>query len=477
MNITQAGIGSGLELESIIEAFITAESVPTEIRLQDKEDRTRTELSGVGSFKSALSQFQSVLKKLDTIDEFNQQTVTASDDSISVSTNGFATDGSFDIIVDRLASATRIQTENFAGGAGTTFGVGTLTLASANGDTFDVDIDGADDLSAIRDKINSSTDNFGVQVTLVNLESGTYLSYSSSETGEINELTVTTDDNALDALAQSNTTSMTTNANAVTTSAQDAKIRINGDPTNAAKDDNVVYSSTNEFKNSIEDVTIVVNKVSTLNASDNPVASTLTIAQDTSVASEIINEFVSGYNALTEAMVGLAAPRQGRLAFDSDLRSMRGQLNNIVTSTVSGVTGNVNALSSIGILINRDGKLEISAVGIGTMDSGAKQLSNAIANNLDQVGSLFAADGGVVSQLTSLIETYTDSDGSLSVREKTLNANLEDIEDEWQAHEDFLRSYEETLRSRFAFLDSTIAAYDATSSWLTSALKPKTASE
>ena len=477
MNITQAGIGSGLDLESIIEAFVTAESVPTEIRLQEKEERTRTELSGLGSFKSALSEFQSVLKKLDTIDEFNQQTVTSSDETISVTTNGFATDGSFDIIVDRLAAATRIQTENFAGGSTSTVGDGILTLASANGDSFDVTIDAADDLSAIRDKINSATDNFGVQVTLVNLESGTYLSYSSSETGVANELSITTDDTAIDSLAQSNTTTLTMNANMVTVAAQDAKIRINGDPTNALKDDNVVLSSTNEFKNSIEDVTIVVNKVSDLDASNNPLASTLTIAQDTSVASEIINEFVNGYNALTESMIGLGAPLQGRLAFDSDLRSMRGQLNNIITSTVSGATGDINALSSIGILISREGKLEISATGIGTMDSGAKQLSDAIANNLDQVGSLFADDGGIVSQLTELIDTYTDSDGSLSTREKTLNENLDDIADQWDAHETFLRSYEETLRKRFSFLDSTVAAYDATSSWLTSALKVPTKSE
>ncbi|WP_448249216.1 flagellar filament capping protein FliD [Thalassotalea agariperforans] len=463
MNITQAGIGSGLDLESIIEAFITAESVPTEIRLQEKEERTRTELSGLGSFKSALSQFQSVLKKLDTIDEFNQQTVTTSDENISVTTNGYATDGSFDVEVLQLAAATKIQTTNFAGGSTSTVGAGTLTFASANGDTFDVTIDAADDLSAIRDKINSAGDNFGVQVTLVNQDSGTYLSYSSSETGTDNELSVTTSDVALDDLA----------TNASVTGAIDAKIRINGpDPDGLDPDYNVITSSTNEFKNTIEDVTIVAKKVSATDES-----TSLTISQDTSVASEIINEFVNGYNALTESMIGLGAPIQGRLAFDSDLRSMRGQLNNIITSTVSSATGDINALSSIGILISRDGKLEISATGIGTMDSGAKQLSDAIANNLDQVGSLFADDGGIVSQLTELIDTYTDSDGSLSTREKTLNENLDDIADQWDAHETFLRSYEETLRKRFSFLDSTVAAYDATSSWLTSALKVPTKSE
>ena len=71
MNITSAGIGSGLDLEGIIEAYINAEAIPTEIRLQNKEIRLTTELSGVGQFKSALSTFESVVKKLGATDAFN----------------------------------------------------------------------------------------------------------------------------------------------------------------------------------------------------------------------------------------------------------------------------------------------------------------------------------------------------------------------------------------------------------------------
>lgn len=52
MNITSAGIGSGLDLEGIITAYINAEAIPSEIRLQEKEDRLKTEISGVGAFKS-----------------------------------------------------------------------------------------------------------------------------------------------------------------------------------------------------------------------------------------------------------------------------------------------------------------------------------------------------------------------------------------------------------------------------------------
>lgn len=99
MNITSAGIGSGLDLESIIEAFVTSESLPTEIRLQEKEDRVNTELSGLGSFKSSLSTFQTIINKLASIDDFNEQVIDASNDDISVSTNGFASNGQFSVEV------------------------------------------------------------------------------------------------------------------------------------------------------------------------------------------------------------------------------------------------------------------------------------------------------------------------------------------------------------------------------------------
>jgi flagellar hook-associated protein 2 len=446
MNITQAGIGSGLDLESLIEAFVTAESIPSEIRLQEKEDRINTELSGIGSFKSALSTFQTAAEKLSSADDFYEQTVDVSNDDISVSTNGFATNGSFSIEVIQLAEATRRQTADFTDSE-TVVGAGSLTFTSANGDTFDVAIDATDDLSAIRDKINEESTNFGVNVTLVNHDGGTYLSYSSTETGEDNALTVSTTDTALDTLATTT----------VTNTAKNGIIEIDG---------NVVTSSSNEFKNNIEDVTIVANQVTASGAA------TLDIAQDTSVASTLINEFVAGYNAMVENLIGLGAPVQGRLAFDPEVRSMKSQLSNIVTNTVSSITGDFNSLGSMGILVNADGKLEISATGIGTMDSGADQLNDAITNNLDEVGAVFATSDGVISQITDLIDSYNDTDGSLTQRQTALNLDLTGISDDYETLEARLRNYEETLRSRFSFLDSTVAGFNATSSFLTSALAP-----
>lgn len=449
MNITQAGIGSGLDLESIIEAFVTAESVPQEIRLQEKEDRYKTELSGIGSLKSALSTFQSVANKLKDISDFNQQTVTASGDNFSATTNGFATSGSFEIEVLKLAKATKIQTSNFADSA-TTVGAGTLTFNSANGDTFDVTIDAADDLSTIRDKINQGTGNFGVNVTLVNSDSGTFLTYSASKTGTDNALTVTSGDAALSGLSTTATESVV---------ADNAVIEIDG---------NVITNSTNEFKNNIEDVTIVVSKVS-----DVGVTSTLDVTQDTSVANTLITDFVAGYNALIENMVGLGAPVQGRLAFDADLRSMRGQLSNVAINLVPSLSGNsLQSLNDIGVSFNKDGRLEISTVATGSLKSGADKLSDAISNDINGVGEIFASTDGIVSQLTALIDNYNGGDGTLTKRQTTLNANLTEIKDEYTALQARLRSYEDTLRKRFSFLDSTVAQFSATGDFLKTALAP-----
>lgn len=448
MNITSAGIGSGLDLESIITAFVTAESVPTEVRLQKKEERITSELSGLGTFKSALSSFQSVADKLKTVDDFNEQIIDVGNDDVSITTNGFASNGAFEISVIQLAEATRIQTPDFAS-ASTTVAAGALTFGAGSG-SFDVAIDATDDLSTIRDKINAQTDNFGVTASLVNSDSGTYLSYTSNTTGTANELSVTTADAALDNLATNATT---------TRNAKDAIIEIDGAG-------NTVTSSSNEFKNTIEDVTIVANKVSTSGAA------TLNISQNTEIATDLVNEFVAAFNTLSDSLDVLASPKFGKLAFDSDLRAMKGQLNDILTNSVGSMAGgDVKSLIDIGVGFNKFGKLEISPVGIGTLDSGVETLNKRVTNDLDELGQLFASPDGIVSQLTSLIDNYNDSDGALTKRQTDLSDDLSGISDEYDNLETRLRDYEDTLRKRFSFLDSTVAGYNATASFLTSALK------
>jgi flagellar hook-associated protein 2 len=450
MNITSAGIGSGLDLEGIIEAYIAAEAVPTEVRLQNKEDRLTTELSGVGQYKSALSNFESILKKLSDTDDFNKQIVDVSSDDIAVTTNGFASNGSFDVEVQQLAKGSRVQSEAGAfTSSADTVGSGTLTFSAGIGAdevTFNVAIDASDDLSAIRDKINEQSENFGVTANVINVDGESYLSYSSEKTGDTNGLTITTSDTSLAAISTAATTKQ---------AAQSATITVDGAS---------VSSDTNEFKNIIEDVTIVA-------ASENIGSpTTITLSQDDENGQDLVNKFVAGYNALIDTMDNLSNPETGELAFDPAIRTMKSQLVNIVTGSVNGLSGSINSLDDVGITLDKFGHLEVSSFGYGSLASGSEKLSNALDNNLNEIGELFASTDGVSVQLNSLLDSYIGSEGSITERKSSLSVEISGIKDEYSNLEDKLRNYEDTLRRKFTFLDQTVSQFNATSTWLTSTL-------
>ncbi len=448
MAVTSLGIGSGIDLESLVVAYIDAEAIPQEIRLQEKEERLNLELSGVGSFKSALSSFNDILTKLSDIDAFNKQ-VTASDSSaVEVKTNGFASNGSFEIAVEQLAQGSRRQS-TLQSASTDILGAGTLTF-NAGSESFDVTIGASDTLSDIRDSINAQAENFGVTANIINTDAGTYLVYNSEVSGDVNNLTVSSTGSA----ALNNISSLSTQG--VDDVAQDARVYVDG---------NLITSDTNEFNNSIEDITFTVSEVTTVGS-----PATISVSQDSEYGNELIDEFISGYNALVDNLTGLAAPKQGRLAFDPNVRQVKQDLVNTVIETVSGVSGSFSALSDIGLELDRNGKLGKSTFSSANISSGQEKLDYALENKSADLGELFASSNGIATQMSNMIDGYISSDGVLTQRQNTLNERVSGIADEYANLEDRLRSYEETLRKQFTYLDSTISQYNATSSYLTGVL-------
>lgn len=446
-NITNLGIGSGLDLESIVTAYINSTAIPQEIRLQEKEERLGLELSGVGSFKSALSTFNTTLDKLTKADAFNKQSVSVSSSAIDVTTNGFASNSEFSIEVQQLAKGSQLKSASYTSSSDLV-GNGTLTL-TAGSNTFDVVIDAADDLSSTRDKINAQAENFGVTANIVNGDTGSYLVYTSTVSGAANNLTVTTSDASLANIS-------TNNSQTLAQQSADAIISIDGE---------TVTRETNEFKNVIEDVTINAKETNVGNPA------TLSIAQDEENGAELINEFVQEYNNLMDHLIGLGAPQQGRLAFDPNVRQVKQQLSNIAMNTISGLSGSISNVSDIGLELNKDGKLEISTFSSENIPTGQQRLDDALKNNSGDIGEFFASSNGIATQMTAIIDSYNESDGVLSKRQDSLNERISGIALEWETLEERLRSYEATLRNQFTALDATVSQYNATGKWLTSTLE------
>ncbi len=80
--VTATGIGSGLDIESLVTQLVAAERTPVETRLTSQEAVLTAELSAFGAYKGALAAFQSSLSSLNNLNTFGQRSASASDDSI-----------------------------------------------------------------------------------------------------------------------------------------------------------------------------------------------------------------------------------------------------------------------------------------------------------------------------------------------------------------------------------------------------------
>ena len=69
MAITAAGVGSGLDIETIVSQLMSMERQPL-VALQRRESDTRAQISPTVSLKSAISSFQDAMKGLSSLDAF-----------------------------------------------------------------------------------------------------------------------------------------------------------------------------------------------------------------------------------------------------------------------------------------------------------------------------------------------------------------------------------------------------------------------
>lgn len=203
------GVGSGIDIDSIVTALVNAERAPKESQLSRLEKTTTSRISALGSLRSVVSEFSTTLQSLNKLSAFQKQTVSSSSSSILTATaTGDVPVGRFSLQVQQLASSSKAALQSVSGGSAATFNTGQLTI-SAGTNSIDVNITADNNsLLGIRDAINSAGEGQGISASVVTDASGSRLVLSSSTTGEGNDLQVavtqdgvTQGSNALTALA------------------------------------------------------------------------------------------------------------------------------------------------------------------------------------------------------------------------------------------------------------------------------------
>jgi flagellar hook-associated protein 2 len=210
MGITAPGIGSNLDVNTIVSQLMAVEQRPLTV-LNQKESGYQTKLSAYGTLKGALSAFQSAMQGLSDPGRFQAIKATVADDSIltaSSNGNGKAMAGTYSIEVQQLAQQQKIRSSGFDS-TSTVVGSGTLTIQygtyDSNQNTFTLNsgkaaetitIDPSNNtLSGMRDAINSA--NVGVSATIINDGTSNRLVLTTKDSGAANsiKISVSDDDN------------------------------------------------------------------------------------------------------------------------------------------------------------------------------------------------------------------------------------------------------------------------------------------
>ncbi|SFM65434.1 flagellar filament capping protein FliD [Variovorax sp. OV329] len=477
--ISSVGVGSNLDLSSLLTQLQTAENAPL-AALQTKAKSFTSKLSAYGQIQSALESLQNAAKKLGDPALFQAVTGTPTVSGIlSASSTDASAAGNYSITVSQLAQAQSViakgqLTSSTAIGSGKVtidFGTvsgGTLDPATGtySGASFASDltrpaksltIDSTNNtLTGIRDAINAS--DMGVSASIVNDGSGTpyRLVLLSKETGEASSMRIKVDGDAALQNLLGNDPAGTQNLQQ-TLAAQNAKLNVNGI---------AVTSATNTVKEAIQGTTLTLVQTGTTG---------LSMKANTTAMTTAINDFVKAYNSLQGTAKTLttydADTKSGSaLTGDSTLRNLMNRVRGVLSSPQASGSNEVKVLNEIGVAFQKDGTLVVDSTKLG----------KALDTNLAGVSKLFASGTGSTSgygkQLDALVTSLTSTGGSLRVASDGVTATIKDLDTQYDAMETRIEATMARYKAQFTRLDVMMSSMNSTLSYLSQQFEAMNAS-
>jgi len=465
--ISSIGIGSGLDIESVIRQLVAVERTPVN-QLQKEATSLQTRLSTYGKLQSGMAALRDAASALTRATTWGATTGASSDAAaVAVNTGSSTRPGTYAIEVQRLAAPQSNATGVYAS-ADSLVGEGTLhielgTWAAGQGSftprpggsVVDITVGPpAESLAQLRDKINAS--NSGVVASVLTDASGARLVLRSAATGEANGFRIAVSDTdgnnsdgiGLSALAFDPSAGILTMAQAL--AAANAAASLNGLP---------IASTSNTLSDVLDGITLTLGKVTT--------APVLVEAKpDTASIRQAMDNFVSAYNELNKLVAeqtkyDAASKTAGVLQGDSAAVSMRAQMRSLMGSNSSASTM-FTRVADIGFDVQSDGSIKINET----------KLANGMAN-LDEMKKLFSssdllvpANNGIAVQLRAMADQVLGIEGSISSRTEGLRKRLDMNQDRQDMLNDRIAMVEKRLRAQYTALDRQMASLTSLSNYV-----------
>jgi flagellar hook-associated protein 2 len=385
--------GQGIDVSTLVQQIIASQSGELTV-WQGQQTTLATQDGLLSGTENNLVNLQTAVAALaDPAGALTAQAATSSNSAVlTASAQTGATSSTHQVVVTSLATTGTLYTESVAAGANTsilssgqTNGDIQLQVGSASGTPFDIPItQGSNDtLTTLAAYINtqSTTNNWGVNASVVSDANGSRLALESQNSGTVGALSI----------AGNTNTSLTFDA---PVGGANAVLTIDGVP---------FSSTTNTVSGAIQGVTLSLLSQSP----GNPVQ--LTVGPDTTQITNAVNNFVSAYNTVVSTINSQyvvdptgtipAPPLEG----DISLRSLQSSILTDAAYAVGGNSGLVN-LAALGINMNNDGTLTVGSNAAG------QTFAQVLSANPSAVQSFFqnAAGTGFANNFNTDLTNLTD---------------------------------------------------------------------
>ncbi len=476
--ISSTGIGSGLDVNSIVTQLVALEKQPlTSLAL--KATNVKAQISAFAEIQSQFAALTDVASRISVASTWGARNASSSNTSAAtIAATGSANATTFRLDVDQLAQQQSVSSAAVA--PGTPPGAGKLTLqlgnwAASDGSftpgaavSVEVAVLATDTLAVIASKINGT--NAGVVATVFNDGTKERLLLSSKTTGKDAGFRVQASDSGgvaitsntgLGQLAFDPKTGAFGMASATipVQYGQDAKARING---------LAVSSATNTLTDNIPGVTIkLLTTTTTSYGLPAEVKSPLTMAisEDVTPAVKNVNDFVTAYNTLNKSLTELtkysaATKTAGLFQGDSSVVGLQNILRSMVGSSSLGASS--QRLSNMGLERQLDGSLTINTSKLSTAANNGTTLQQLFTtNNNDPMTNGFAL------KFRDLGRGVATSGGSVHSKVAALQKNLDLNAAEQTKVNDRASLFEARIRKQYSALDSQMASLNALNAYVT----------
>ena len=467
MAISSPGVGSGLDINSIVTQLAAVEKQPL-VQLQKNASKLQTQLSSFGTVKSQLASLQDASAALLSSDTWGAKTFSSNNTSAitgSVSTSALAS--SFSVGVTQLAAAqsartAALTTTSTVGADGSlSIAIGTWSgssFAQGTATPISVSISSTDTLTSVASKINTS--GAGVSASVVTSGTEQRLLISGTNTGAANGFKITALDGSTEitdgvtGVGKFSYTSTTgTNGLTRTQAAQNASITVEGI---------TVTSTTNSVADAVPGVTLKLLSTTTSNAQ-------ITVGGDTDTIKTKIKAFQDAFNNLVINLKNLTkydstTKTAGALQGDGTAVGLLSVLRSMISA--SGPTASAatfGRLSDVGLQQQQD----------GTLTTNASKLTTAL-NSLDSLKTFFsnAGDSTVTNGLARRFRDFAMQangvTGTLSLKNTAIQTAITRNSKDQSKVNDKVTEVTKRLYSQYSGLDTKMGGLNGLSSFVSS---------